>query len=262
MLKKRFPQADSPEFMEKPAPKARLDPNPFGNKRAPPRREHEALGGYAYRVLREAIRSGTFRPGEHLRETDVAHWLGISRTPVREAFHRITTEGLVTNGPWNGVMIADLDEDQLKQLYAVREALEGTAAALAAQHATAPDIKQMVQILEMEACALDDAKQLVILNGKFHQTLYRASHNRYLLVSVNSVVDALGLLRRSTFVVPGSIELAHEEHQKILEAIRLGRPADAEQAARLHVRNALLTRRKLRSTVGIGVIGSSPPSQV
>jgi DNA-binding GntR family transcriptional regulator len=234
--------------MDKAVSKTRSDPNPLGQKRAPSRRPGEALGGYAYRVLREAIRSGNFQPGEHLRETDVAHWLGISRTPVREAFHRIITEGLVTNGPWNGVMIADLDEDQLRQLYAVREALEGTAAALAAQHATEPDVKQMLEILETEAGALGDPKRLVILNGKFHQTLYRASHNHYLLQSVNSVVDALGLLRRSTFVLPGSIELAHGEHQKIVEAIRLRRPTDAEHAARLHVRNALLTRRKLRSS--------------
>lgn len=234
--------------MDKAVPKTRLDPNPFAQKRPPARRNDEARGGYAYRVLREAIRSGNFQPGEHLRETDVAHWLGISRTPVREAFHRIISEGLVTNGPWNGVMVADLNEDQLVQLYAVREALEGTAAALAAQHASEPDVKQLSEILETEAGMLTDPKRLFIINGKFHQTLYRASHNRYLLQSVTSVVDALGLLRRSTFVLPGSIELAHGEHEKIVEAIRLRRPAEAEQAARLHVRNALLTRRKLRNS--------------
>ena len=82
--------------------------------------------------MREAIRSGKFRSGEHLREADVAKWLNISRTPVREAFHRIISEGLLTNGPWNGVMVAELDAQQLVQLYAVRAALEGTAAALAA----------------------------------------------------------------------------------------------------------------------------------
>jgi DNA-binding GntR family transcriptional regulator len=244
--------------MDKVVPKARFDPNPFAQKRAPARRDDEALGGYAYRVLREAIRSGTFRPGEHLRETDVALWLGISRTPVREAFHRIITEGLVTNGPWNGVMIAELDEDQLRQLYAVREALEGTAAALAAQHATDADVKQMLEILESEAQALDDSNRIAALNAKFHQTLYRASHNQYLLQSVNSVVDALGLLRRSTFVVPGSIELAHDEHEEIVAAIRLRRPGEAEQAARLHVRNALLTRRKLRSPEATDVLEHEP----
>ena len=79
--------------------------------------------------MREAIRSGKFRSGEHLREADVAKWLNISRTPVREAFHRIISEGLLTNGPWNGVMVADLDSQQLVQLYAVRAALQNRSAA-------------------------------------------------------------------------------------------------------------------------------------
>src|SRR5262249_55530946 len=105
----------------------------LGGRASTHQRSGESLGDFAYRIMREAIRSGKFRSGEHLREADVAEWLNISRTPVREAFHRIISEGLLTNGPWNGVMMAELDAQQLVQLYAVRAALEGTAAALAAQ---------------------------------------------------------------------------------------------------------------------------------
>jgi len=159
--------------------------------------------------MREAIRSGKFRSGEHLREADVAEWLNISRTPVREAFHRIISEGLLTNGPWNGVMMAELDAQQLVQLYAVRAALEGTAAALAAQNATKPEVQRLFQIAASEARAKKDPAKLVILNSELHQTLYAAAHNPYLLQSITTVVDALGLLRHSTFVLPGSIELAH-----------------------------------------------------
>ncbi|MBV9242494.1 MAG: GntR family transcriptional regulator, partial [Acidobacteria bacterium] len=60
-------------------------------------RRGESLGDFAYRTMREAIRSGKFKSGQHLREADVAKWLNISRTPVREAFHRIVSEGLLTN---------------------------------------------------------------------------------------------------------------------------------------------------------------------
>src|ERR1700755_585406 len=76
-------------------------------------RRGESLGDFAYRTMREAIRSGKFRSGEHLREADVAKWLNISRTPVREAFHRIISEGLLINGPWNGGVIARLSSGRL-----------------------------------------------------------------------------------------------------------------------------------------------------
>src|SRR5215475_2114392 len=114
-------------------------------------RRGESLGDFAYRTMREAIRSGKFRSGEHLREADVAKWLNISRTPVREAFHRIISEGLLANGPWNGVMIAELSAEQLVQLYAVREALEGAAAALAAEHATRAEVQLLFKIAATEA---------------------------------------------------------------------------------------------------------------
>src|SRR5215475_4728916 len=129
-------------------------------------RRGESLGDFAYRTMREAIRSGKFRSGEHLREADVAKWLNISRTPVREAFHRIISEGLLTNGPWNGVMIAELSAEQLVQLYAVRAALEGTAAALAAQHATRAEVQLLFKIAATEASERSNPDKLVILNSE------------------------------------------------------------------------------------------------
>jgi DNA-binding GntR family transcriptional regulator len=208
-------------------------------------RRGEALGDFAYGTMREAIRSGKFRSGEHLREADVAKWLNISRTPVREAFHRLVSEGLLTNGPWNGVMVADLDAQQLVQLYAVRAALEGTAAALAAQHASEAEIQRLFELAASEARAKKNPEKLVILNSELHQTLYAAAHNRYLLQSITTVVDALGLLRHSTFVLPGSIELAHREHLQIITAVRDRNAVEAERLARQHVNHALAMRLEL-----------------
>src|SRR5262252_7388415 len=143
----------------------------LGGRASTHQRRGESLGDFAYRTMREAIRSGKFRSGEHLREADVAEWLNISRTPVREAFHRIISEGLFTHGPWNGVMVADLDAQQLVQLYAVRAALEGTAASLAAQHATKAEVRRLFQIAASEARAKKDPTKLVILNSELHRTL-------------------------------------------------------------------------------------------
>ena len=212
---------------------------------APVQKDGELLGDFAYRLMRDAIRSGKFKPGEHLREADVAQWLDISRTPVREAFHRLITESLLTAGPWNGVMIAQLDAQQLTELYAVRETLEGTAAALAAQHATRAEVQLMVKIAADEARERGRPERLVTINGELHQTIYCAAHNRYLLQSITTIVDALGLLRHSTFVLPGSVELAHREHMKIINAIRERNHVAAEELACEHVRRALAMRLQL-----------------
>jgi DNA-binding GntR family transcriptional regulator len=205
----------------------------------------ESLGEFAYRIMREALRAGAFRSGEHLREADVAQWLNISRTPVREAFHRLIAEGLLANGPWNGVMVAELDAQELAQLYTVREALEGTAAALAAQNASPAEVDRLFAIAASESRARNDPERLVIINSELHQTIYTAAHNRYLLQSVNTVVDALGLLRHSTFVLPGSIEAAHRQHLQIIKAIRDRKAVQAEEFAREHIRHALQMRLRL-----------------
>ena len=194
--------------------KIRNDPSVIGLFKAEPpvQGAHESLGAFAYRALRDAIRAGRIPPGPHIRELEVAQWLKISRTPVREAFHRIISEGLLTNGPWNGVMVAAFTPKQLVDLYAVRETLEGTAAALAAKNATAAEVRSLFGIAATEAKESDDPSKLVVINAKLHQVIYRAAHNQFLLQSLTTIVDTLGLLRHSTFVLPGSIELARREH--------------------------------------------------
>lgn len=211
----------------------------------PEQRAGEVLGDFAYRVLREALRCGQFKPGEHLREADVARWLGISRTPVREAFHRIVSEGFLVVGAWNGAMVAELDRQQLVELYSVREVMEGTAARLAAQHASRAEIQHLFRIADQERAAKHDPEKLVVINSELHQAIYSAAHNRYLVRSLNSIVDMLGLLRHSTFVLPGSVEAARKEHLGILRAIRDGDARRAEKLAREHVSHSLALRLQL-----------------
>ena len=202
-------------------------------------------GEYAYAALRAALRTGGWHPGQHLREDDVAAWLGVSRTPVREAVRRLVAEGLLVLGPWNGALVAELGADQIAGLYAVRESLEGTAASSAAEQATKAEITRLREIVAREADALGNPRALVRINDRFHDTLYRAAHNRYLLQSLTAVVDTLGLLKHSTFVLPGSGVAAHRQHTAIVKAIAKRDPGTAEQMARAHVRDSLELRLKL-----------------
>jgi DNA-binding GntR family transcriptional regulator len=224
----------------------------------PSSRPGEGLGEYALRALRAAIRTGKLKPGEHLRESDIATWLGISRTPVRQAFHSIIADGLLATGPWNGAVVAELDQNQLVELYAVREVLEGAAAALAAKHASDAEIEHMEGIAASEREAKNDPSKLVLINSELHQAIYGAAHNRYLMQSLRTVTDALGLLRHSTFVLPGSVEQASQEHLQIINAIRARNPKRAEELGRKHVSNALALRLRLART---SVEDNSEPPQ-
>jgi DNA-binding GntR family transcriptional regulator len=226
----------------------------------PSSRPGEGLGEYALRALRAAVRTGELKPGEHLRESDVATWLGISRTPVRQAFHSIIADGLLTTGPWNGAMVAELDQTQLVELYAVREVLEGAAAALAAKHASDAEVAHMLEIVESECEAREQPSRLVLINSELHEAIYAAAHNRYLMQSLRTVTDALGLLRHSTFVLPGSVEQANQEHLQIVNAIKVRNPQRAEEFARKHVSNALALRLKLAR--GLRAPGENSPAQM
>lgn len=223
----------------------RLAENRTSFPQRPPVDGSRSRGEYAYGALRAALRSGKLRPGHHLREVDVAAWLELSRTPVREAIRRLVAEGLLVLGPWNGALVAEPDEDQVRELYAVRESLEGAAAALAASQADPAEIKRLRDILAREARALNDPSRLVRINDRFHDALYRSAHNRYLLQSLNTVIDSLGLLKHSTFVLPGSGIAAHKQHTAIVKAISDRDAGAAERHARMHVRDSLKLRLQL-----------------
>jgi DNA-binding GntR family transcriptional regulator len=209
----------------------------------------------AHSQLKAAIRSRKFLPGQRMREVELAEWLGVSRTPVREALSRLQTEGLVTPGPRdNGLVIATLDGHQVSELYAVRASLEGLAARLSAIHATAGEFEAMRAIVARQASAPEnDPQGLAHLNTNFHSVLYRGAHNRYLLELLKSVECTLALLPGTTFSAQGRPESALREHVEIVEAVTARDPDRAEEAARAHIRTAELVRQKMIAMASDGL---------
>ena len=108
-----------------------------------PAADARSLGEVAAQEIRRAIQEGQLPTGTHLTETDIAEWLGMSRTPVREAMRRLESEGLLLNQPFRGAMVMRLDAEDIRQLFAVRELLESAAAGWCARNATAAEIEAM-----------------------------------------------------------------------------------------------------------------------
>lgn len=205
------------------------------NERGEPRSEQ------AYRYIIDAIKEGTLRPGTRIREVDLAERTGLSRTPVREALNRLQLEGLVANDPARGTIVTELDHGMVSELYAMREVLEGTAAGLAARHASDVEIAFLREIAERDE-QLTDTLDLVKSNKLFHSTLYRCAHNRYLLKMLHSLQESMMLLGRSTLAKPERVKTARQEHGAIVAALEARDPIAAEQHARTHIREAYKVR--------------------
>ena len=195
--------------------------------------------------IRDAIHQGRYQPGDRIRETELAQWLGVSRTPVREALRRLESEGLLVSLPWRGVVVAELDRQQVVELYTMREVLEGAAAGLAARHVSDAEIALLRDLLAREAEAQDAPEILARINKSFHQAVHAAAHNRYLVQTLDSLRNSLALLRGTTLAVPGRAETAHREHREMVEAIARRDPDAAEETARRHIREAERARLKM-----------------
>lgn len=196
----------------------------------------------AYGRLFEAIESGDLPPGARLREVELAGWLGASRTPVREALGRLEAEGLLARDPGRGLVVAELDQGMVAELYAMREVLEGTAAGLAARHASDAEIDALRELAGRDEPLGDDPVRLARANRQFHDALFRSAHNRFLLRSVNALCQSLVLLGRTTLGRAGRPATARREHAALVEAIARRDEAGAAQAARDHIRAAYRTR--------------------
>jgi DNA-binding GntR family transcriptional regulator len=197
---------------------------------------------FVYESLRDAISDGRIATGERVREEEIARNLGVSRTPVREALQRLQQRGLLVVGAGRGLVVAQLSQHQVMQLYAMREILEGSAARFAAQHATDTDIAILYRLQRELANAAPDAMLLVTLNRRFHQAIYEAAHNQYLLETLNLLHDSLALLHNTTFRMPNRRSESDAEHRRIVAAIERRDSDQAEKAARDHIRQAQRTR--------------------
>ena len=212
------------------------------------RRDDRPRADQVYDRLRAAILARQYQPGDRLREEELATWLNVSRTPVREALSRLTNEGLLSTAPGRGLIVRKLDNAEIDELYALREVLEGTAARFAAQHASESEIAAMLAIVETSKRAHGKYDELARLNRRFHAAVYGACHNRFLLDALDNLSTALALLPGTTLSLPGRETSAFNEHMKIVHAIEQRDGALAEKLTRHHIE----TSRRLRLKMHLG----------
>lgn len=207
-------------------------------------RQYASRSELVYRELREAIEKGELKPGERVMEVEVAEWLKVSRTPVRDALRRLESEGVLAFEPRNGLVVVSLNRQAMLELYAMREVLEGTAARLCARHASDFELAELEELIKREERLRGNFEELARHNRRFHEAVHRGAHNRYLEKSLNAVNDSMWLLGKSQMLLPQRAKTAESEHRALVAAILKRDPDAAEDAARRHVRAAQKERSK------------------
>lgn len=191
--------------------------------------------------IRDAILAGHLAQGGRLREMELAQQLGISRSPLREAFRILESEGLLEVVPRKGVFVVKTSPEEAQEVYEVRSLIEGYGARVAASRIQDGDLERMRRLLaEMRPAALDNRYwDYQATSLEFHDTFMRASGNQKLFALY---AQTRKFLLRIQALAAGEHRVSQEsveEHGRILEALERRDPDAAEAAARRHVGNVL-----------------------
>lgn len=188
--------------------------------------------------LRGEILDGALRPGQRLREQEVAERYGVSRVPVRDALRRLEVERLVDAVPNRGAFVAVVGAEEAAELLAVRLVLEELIVRQAAEHRTEDELAELTEICGRAQRSLRGARpaELVALNTEFHRALGRASHNATAVGLVEQLRVRIELVYAGK--LPRRAESSWKEHAAILAAIAAGDVEAAGAALRSHLLQA------------------------
>ena len=192
-------------------------------------------------TLEEEILTGKLSGGTSLTEQSLSKRLGVSRTPIRAALHKLAEEGLISIVPNKGAVVVGVSRDDLVDIYNIRMRLEGLASATAAERITPEDLAALRESVELAEFFIqkNDTERLKTLDTEFHSIIYRASGSRMLNKTLSELHRNITSYRKMSLSVPGRLENSVKEHRAILEAIEAKNIELADSLTSRHVAAAL-----------------------
>ena len=192
----------------------------------------------AYGTLLDEIQSGDLAPGAVLAEVEQSVRLGVSRTPLREALGRLAADGLVVQASPRVTVVSDIDAGDIRALFALRRALEETAARLAAAQGARGVFAEIAdEFARTDAAADPDAYYALI--ARFDEAMDAAVTNDYLTAALKNVRTHLVRVRRLARDNPERLAASVAEHRLIAAAVAAGDGDLAAHATHVHLHNAL-----------------------
>jgi len=201
----------------------------------------------------ELIVSSHLKAGDHLpTEHRLGEQFGVSRSVVREALKYLSATGLVGLRRGVGVYVADnpqhetrmtlqssmmVDPDHVQALFAFRAMQEALTVRAASQHMTMAELRNLQQIVEanVQHAREEDIEHFIETDNAFHSAIAAATHNPFLLATIDNVLQLQHWVIKLITGYPGSLPVSAEEHLTIFNAIRAGDADTAEQVVKTHV---------------------------
>ena len=194
-----------------------------------------------YEYLKSRVLSGGFNPGDRLTEEHLAEEMGVSRTPIREALHKLELEGLIKSLETRGFIIPRDSNEEVEELFDLRAVLEGYTLRLICESISEETLKQLDGYIEKgeEALRRREFDEVFKWNTKFHNTLHGlvAKRPRFYQILVN-MRKYVWRRRRDTLQYPDAGKRTIDGHRKIMLALRLKDPDLCERLMREHIREA------------------------
>jgi len=199
--------------------------------------ERKSLGQHVFDNLKQAIIRGDIAPGEWLVESHIAQMLGISRTPVREAIHKLERERLIERQPRGGFTVLGLNRDDIEETFGIRGVLEGYAARLATlKHHPRELIVLERKVEEFQEClSKKQMDSLPVINTEFHELLYDLSKSPRLIHMINGLRDQIYRFREIILKDQKHAGTSHEDHLQMLKLMHKRDVEGVEKLVREHI---------------------------
>jgi len=215
--------------------KTKLSLSGFGLLKGLP--ERKSMGQHVFEHLKQAIIRGSVPAGNRLVESRIAEVMGVSRTPVREAIHKLEREGLLRKQPGGGFTVLGFTRQDIEETFGIRSVLEGYAAKLAAINCNEEDLVPLEQKIDEYGSYLNQGKVAILprINTEFHDLLYHLSRSSRLIKMINDLWDHIYRFRQIILEKENLARASHRDHVKMMAYIRKRDPEDVERLVREHI---------------------------
>ncbi len=197
----------------------------------------KSAGQHVFEYLKQAIALGDIAPNSRLVESRIADSIGVSRTPVREALHKLESQGFLQKLPPGGFAVLGLTSQDIDETFGIRSILESYAARLAAENHTPEGLNRLEKkILEYQHC-LEQGRvsELEEINTRFHELLYTLSNSPRLIKMINDLKAQIHRFRHIILSQESMARQSNRDHKRMVAAIRQHDADGVEKLVREHI---------------------------
>ena len=210
----------------------------------------QTVGRQVYDHLREKIRLAELKPGESINERRLAAWLGVSRTPIKEAIRRLADDGLIEIVPHVGTSVALVDPAIVYECCVIRKSLECSAVEEATKKFTSAAGRTLESLIDEQEETIDsgDMARNISVDSQFHSVIHELSGFATMKDMLQRAMGEIIRVRHLSIKLPGRLREPIEEHRQILAAMRSGLPERASAAMRQHLEKSIVSVLRVMDT--------------